>query len=110
MIPAPGRAATSLLSPATHETGELATYDNIRRACRIALLAGGDFLKTSTGKVAPASTMPVVLLMLEAARENGVEAWYLLAKDEGHGFRKKSNRDYQAEAETLFLDKVLNAQ
>ena len=48
--------------------------------------------------------------MLEAARENGVEAWYLLAMDEGHGFRKKSNRDYQSEAETLFLDKVLNAQ
>jgi len=46
--------------------------------------------------------------MLAAARENGVEAWYLLAKDEGHGFRKKSNRDYQREAVTVFLDRVLN--
>jgi deoxyribose-phosphate aldolase len=54
------------------ETGELKTYDNIRRACRIALLAGADFLKTSTGKVAPASTPPVVLLMLEAVRD-----WFL---------------------------------
>src|SRR5690606_20601955 len=39
------------------ETGELQTYDNVRRACRIALLAGADFLKTSTGKVSPASTL-----------------------------------------------------
>ncbi len=54
------------------ETGELKTYDNVRRACRIALLGGADFLKTSTGKVAPASTMPVVLLMLEMVRD-----WYL---------------------------------
>ncbi|MEE2888533.1 MAG: deoxyribose-phosphate aldolase, partial [Planctomycetota bacterium] len=51
------------------ETGELVTYDNIRRACRIALLAGADFIKTSTGKVSPASTRPVVLLMLEAVRD-----------------------------------------
>lgn len=55
------------------ETGELRTYDNIRRACRIALLAGGDFLKTSTGKVAPASTLPTVLLMLEAVRDHYLE-------------------------------------
>jgi deoxyribose-phosphate aldolase len=54
------------------ETGELRTYDNIRRASRIALLAGADFLKTSTGKVQPASTLPVVLLLLEAARD-----WFL---------------------------------
>jgi deoxyribose-phosphate aldolase len=52
------------------ETGELRTYDNIRRACRMALLGGADFLKTSTGKVQPASTLPVVLLMLEAARDH----------------------------------------
>jgi deoxyribose-phosphate aldolase len=52
------------------ETGELRTYDAIRRACRIALDAGGDFLKTSTGKVTPASTLPVVLLMLEAVRDH----------------------------------------
>jgi deoxyribose-phosphate aldolase len=52
------------------ETGELKTYDNIRRACRIALLGGADFLKTSTGKVTPASTLPVVLLMLEMVRDH----------------------------------------
>jgi deoxyribose-phosphate aldolase len=51
------------------ETGELATYDNIRRASWIGMLAGGDFIKTSTGKVAPAATLPVTLLMLEAVRD-----------------------------------------
>ncbi|GJM23257.1 MAG: 2-deoxyribose-5-phosphate aldolase [Planctomycetota bacterium] len=51
------------------ETGELATYDNVRLASEIAMRAGGDFIKTSTGKVSPASTMPVVLLMLEAVRD-----------------------------------------
>ena len=51
------------------ETGELATYDNVRRASWLALLAGGDFIKTSTGKVAPAATLPVCLVMLEAVRE-----------------------------------------
>jgi deoxyribose-phosphate aldolase len=51
------------------ETGELATYDNVRRAAWIAMLAGADFIKTSTGKVVPAATMPVALVMLEAVRD-----------------------------------------
>jgi deoxyribose-phosphate aldolase len=51
------------------ETGELATYDNVRRASWIAMLAGGDFIKTSTGKVSPAATLPVTLVMLEAVRD-----------------------------------------
>ncbi|HEX6197506.1 MAG TPA: deoxyribose-phosphate aldolase [Jiangellaceae bacterium] len=51
------------------ETGELATYDNVRRASWLAMLAGADFIKTSTGKVAPAATMPVTLVMLEAVRD-----------------------------------------
>jgi deoxyribose-phosphate aldolase len=51
------------------ETGELATLDNARRASWLALLAGGDFIKTSTGKVTPAATPPVALVMLQAARE-----------------------------------------
>ncbi|MGW3470893.1 deoxyribose-phosphate aldolase [Saccharopolyspora sp. NPDC000995] len=51
------------------ETGELATYDNVRRACWLALLAGGDFIKTSTGKVSPAATLPVTHLMLQAVRD-----------------------------------------
>jgi deoxyribose-phosphate aldolase len=51
------------------ETGELATLDNVRRASWLALLAGGDFIKTSTGKVSPAATPPVALVMLEAVRD-----------------------------------------
>lgn len=51
------------------ETGELVTYDNVRRASWLAMLAGADFIKTSTGKVQPAATMPVTLVMLEAARD-----------------------------------------
>ena len=51
------------------ETGELVTYDNVRKASYLAMLAGGDFIKTSTGKVAPAATPPVVLVMLEAVRD-----------------------------------------
>jgi len=51
------------------ETGELVTYDNVRRASWLAMLAGGDFIKTSTGKVAPAATLPVTLVMLEAVRD-----------------------------------------
>ncbi|MDA0639669.1 deoxyribose-phosphate aldolase [Nonomuraea sp. NPDC049486] len=51
------------------ETGELATYDNVRRASWLAMLAGGDFIKTSTGKVSPAATLPVTLIMLEAVRD-----------------------------------------
>ncbi|HZA77805.1 MAG TPA: hypothetical protein VE623_15600, partial [Acidimicrobiales bacterium] len=51
------------------ETGELATYDNVRRASWLAMLAGADFIKTSTGKVSPAATLPVTLVMLEAARD-----------------------------------------
>jgi deoxyribose-phosphate aldolase len=51
------------------ETGELATYDNVRRASWLAMLAGADFIKTSTGKVSPAATLPVALVMLEAVRD-----------------------------------------
>ena len=51
------------------ETGELATLDNVRRASWLSLIAGGDFIKTSTGKISPAATPPVALVMLEAARD-----------------------------------------
>lgn len=51
------------------ETGELVTLDNVRKASYLAMLAGADFIKTSTGKVAPAATAPVVLVMLEAVRD-----------------------------------------
>jgi deoxyribose-phosphate aldolase len=55
------------------ETGELRSYDNVRRASWLAMLAGADFIKTSTGKISPAATMPVTLVMLEAVRD-----WYRL--------------------------------
>lgn len=51
------------------ETGELDTYDNVRRASHLAMLAGADFIKTSTGKVSPAATLPVTVVMLEAVRD-----------------------------------------
>ncbi|MDT3400360.1 deoxyribose-phosphate aldolase [Streptomyces sp. B1866] len=51
------------------ETGELETYDNVRRASWLAMLAGADFIKTSTGKVAVNATPPVTLLMLQAVRD-----------------------------------------
>lgn len=51
------------------ETGELGTFDKVRRASDIAMYAGADFIKTSTGKIKPAATMPVTLVMLEAIRD-----------------------------------------
>jgi deoxyribose-phosphate aldolase len=51
------------------ETGELGTYDNVRRASLLAMAAGADFVKTSTGKISPAATLPVALCMLEAVRD-----------------------------------------
>ncbi len=51
------------------ETGELVTFDKVRRASDIAMYAGADFIKTSTGKIAPAATLPVTLVMLEAIRD-----------------------------------------
>jgi deoxyribose-phosphate aldolase len=67
-------AAVKQASGAAHlkvilETGELATYDNVRRASWLAMLAGAHFIKTSTGKVTPAATLPVTLIMLEAVRD-----------------------------------------
>ncbi|MCF2529803.1 deoxyribose-phosphate aldolase [Yinghuangia soli] len=51
------------------ETGELSTYDNVRRASWLAMLAGADFIKTSTGKVGTNATLPVTLIMMEAVRD-----------------------------------------
>ncbi len=51
------------------ETGELGTYDNVRRASVLAMAAGADFIKTSTGKIQPAATLPVALVMMEAIRD-----------------------------------------
>jgi deoxyribose-phosphate aldolase len=67
-------AAVKAACGATHlkvilETGELVTYDNVRLASQIAMEAGADFIKTSTGKVQPAATIAVTLVMLEAIRD-----------------------------------------
>src|SRR4029077_9727859 len=52
------------------ETGELGTYDNVRRASLLAMAAGADFIKTSTGKIPSAATLPVALCMLEGIRDS----------------------------------------
>ncbi|HNU48991.1 MAG TPA: deoxyribose-phosphate aldolase, partial [Bacteroidia bacterium] len=51
------------------ETGELSTLDNVRKASELSIAAGADFIKTSTGKVQPAATLPVTLVMLECIRD-----------------------------------------
>ena len=69
------------------ETGELVTYDNVRIASRIAMEAGGDFIKTSTGKVTPAATMPVTLVMLEAIRDYFYETGVRIGMKPAGGIR-----------------------
>ena len=69
------------------ETGELATYDNVRRASWLGMLAGGDFIKTSTGKVQPAATLPVTLVMLEAVRDFRAETGRIIGVKPAGGIR-----------------------
>jgi deoxyribose-phosphate aldolase len=69
------------------ETGELATYDNVRRASWLAMLAGADFIKTSTGKVSPAATLPVTLVMLEAVRDFRARAGRVVGVKPAGGIR-----------------------
>ena len=69
------------------ETGELETYDNVRRASHIAMEAGSDFIKTSTGKVQPAATMPVTLVMLEAIREHYLDTGVRVGMKPAGGIR-----------------------
>jgi deoxyribose-phosphate aldolase len=69
------------------ETGELATYDNVRRASWLAMLAGADFIKTSTGKVQPAATLPVTLVMLEAVRDFRAETGRVIGVKPAGGIR-----------------------
>ncbi|MEM1271635.1 MAG: deoxyribose-phosphate aldolase [Bacteroidota bacterium] len=69
------------------ETGELQTYDNVRRASRIAMDAGGDFIKTSTGKIQPAATLPVTLVMLEAIRDYHIETGKVIGMKPAGGIR-----------------------
>jgi deoxyribose-phosphate aldolase len=69
------------------ETGELATYDNVRRASWLAMLAGGDFIKTSTGKVSPAATLPVTHIMLQAVHDWHVQTGELRGVKPAGGIR-----------------------
>jgi deoxyribose-phosphate aldolase len=69
------------------ETGELQTYDNVRIASEIAMRAGADFIKTSTGKISPAATMPVTLVMLEAIRDYFYETGIRIGMKPAGGIR-----------------------
>jgi len=69
------------------ETGELGTYDNVRRASLLVMAAGADFIKTSTGKVNPAATLPVALCMLEAVRDVHEETGRLVGFKAAGGVR-----------------------
>jgi deoxyribose-phosphate aldolase len=69
------------------ETGELQTYDNVRIASDIAMRAGADFIKTSTGKVSPAATIPVTLVMLEAIRDYFYETGIRIGMKPAGGIR-----------------------
>jgi len=70
------------------ETGELCTLDNVRQASFIAMEAGADFIKTSTGKISPAATMPVTLVMLEAIRDYYYETGRMVGMKPAGGISK----------------------
>lgn len=70
------------------ETGELQTYENVRKASDLAMQAGADFIKTSTGKVQPAATQPVTLVMLEAIRDYYYETGRMVGMKPAGGIRK----------------------
>ncbi|MGB0993945.1 MAG: 2-deoxyribose-5-phosphate aldolase, partial [Akkermansiaceae bacterium] len=70
------------------ETGELATLDNVRRASDIAIHAGGDFIKTSTGKISSAATIPVTLVMLLAIRDHYIKTGQMIGMKPAGGISK----------------------
>jgi deoxyribose-phosphate aldolase len=70
------------------ETGELGTYDNVRRASLLAMAAGADFIKTSTGKLPSAATLPVTLCMLEAIRDVHDETGRMVGMKPAGGIRE----------------------
>ena len=70
------------------ETGELQTYENVRKAGDLAMQAGADFIKTSTGKIQPAATQPVTLVMLEAIRDYYYETGRMVGMKPAGGIRK----------------------
>ncbi len=70
------------------ETGELGTLDNVRRASDIAIAAGADFIKTSTGKIQPAATLPVTLVMLQAIRDHHLKTGQMVGMKPAGGISK----------------------
>ena len=70
------------------ETGELETLENVRKASDIAMHAGADFIKTSTGKISPAATQPVTLVMLEAIRDFYTKTGHMIGMKPAGGIRK----------------------
>ena len=73
------------------ETGEVETYDNVRRASILAMAAGADFIKTSTGKLPGAATLPVTLCMLEAIRDVYEETGRRVGMKPAGGIRASKN-------------------
>jgi deoxyribose-phosphate aldolase len=73
------------------ETGELVTYDNVRRASWLAVLAGADFIKTSTGKVGVSATLPTALVMLEAVRDFAESTGHLVGVKVAGGIRSSKD-------------------
>jgi deoxyribose-phosphate aldolase len=93
------------------ETGELVTYDNVRLASEIAMHAGADFIKTSTGKVSPAATMPVTLVMLEAIRDHFFATGVRIGMKPAGGIRtSKQALAYLAMVKETLGDDWLNPQ
>ncbi len=88
------------------ETGELGTYDNVRRASLLAMAAGADFIKTSTGKLPSAATLPVALVMLEAIRDVHEETGRIVGFKPAGGIRnaKQSIQHLVLVHETLGTD------
>jgi deoxyribose-phosphate aldolase len=87
------------------ETGELGTYDNVRRASLLAIAAGGDFIKTSTGKLSSAATLPVSLVMLEVVRDVYEETGRVVGFKPAGGIRTAK----QAIQHLVLVDETLGA-
>jgi deoxyribose-phosphate aldolase len=87
------------------ETGELGTYDNVRRASLLAVAAGADFIKTSTGKVSSAATLPVSLVMLEVIRDVFAETGRVVGFKPAGGIRTAK----QAIQHLVLVDETLGA-
>ena len=93
------------------EVGELGTYDNVRRASLLAMAAGADFIKTSTGKLPQAATLPVTLVMLEAIRDVHEETGRKVGMKPAGGIRQaKQAVQYLVQLHETLGDRVADAR